>query len=136
MIKPINIEISPSGTCNAKCPWCFYRNQHKKEFIRYDKMVSLFLYFNKIGLKAITWTGGGEPTLHPKFDQLVSLAATYKFKQGLITNGLAKINYDPTKFEWIRVSVEVRKTCQICCKNHEINKLVNTAINIKDSDFV
>ena len=39
-------------------------------------------------------------------------------------------------FENFPNSVEVRKTCQICCKNHEINKLINTAMNIKDGDFV
>ena len=104
-VFPINIEISPSGTCNAKCPWCFYRNQHQKVFIQTTPLKSFLTYLDRRNIKAITWTGGGEPTLHPQFNEFVELVDKLKIKQGLITNGLAKINYDSKMFEWIRVSV-------------------------------
>jgi len=37
------------------------------------------------GVKSITWTGGGEPTLHPLFDQATKWAIP--LKQGLYTHG-------------------------------------------------
>jgi hypothetical protein len=33
-------------------------------------------------------------------------------------------------------SVPVIPSCQVCCKNHEINKLVNDASQLKDKEFV
>jgi hypothetical protein len=47
--------------------------------------------------KAISWTGGGEPTLHPDFE----LFNKTKVSQGLFTNGL---NVKKIEMDWIRVS--------------------------------
>jgi len=106
-VYPINIEVSPSHTCNAKCPWCFYAGTHVKKNIgmmNTDILVKMINDLAQLGLKALTWTGGGEPTLHPHFPDLVRLVADHNIKQGLFTNALLKPAYDPLHFEWIRVS--------------------------------
>ena len=36
---------------------------------------------------SVTWTGGGEPTLHPDFDALVAYAGAQGLKQGIYTHG-------------------------------------------------
>jgi len=95
-ILPIHIEISPSGRCNANCDWCFYKQDNQlidtEALLKTIKEIEPFV-------QAITWTGGGEPTLHPDFRKFIK----NNLKQGLFTNGL-KVNYDPSIFEWIRVS--------------------------------
>jgi len=100
-IIPINIEISISGICNATCDWCFYRTGHTKKLIDKDVMLKTIDDLCDMGLKAITWTGGGEPSCHPALSDFINRV---RIKQGLFTNGLAKPRYNPTKMEWIRVS--------------------------------
>lgn len=60
--------------------------------------------FKDCGGKAVSWTGGGEPTLHPRFPLFVQSAAINGLKQGMFTNALSKPHYNPESFEWIRVS--------------------------------
>ena len=106
-VYPINIEISLSHTCNAHCSWCFYTNTHvaKKEgMMDKDILFQLVQDLSELGIKAISWTGGGEPTLHPDFSEVVDLTDSLGIKQGLFTNALLKAEYDPAKFEWIRIS--------------------------------
>jgi MoaA/NifB/PqqE/SkfB family radical SAM enzyme len=57
-----------------------------------------------LSVQAVTWTGGGEPTLHPDFPQLCATAHEAGLEQGLFTNALAPPKYDPSLFKWIRVS--------------------------------
>jgi len=110
LIAPINVEISPSGRCNAACEWCFYRqNPHILKgldniLFKESRMEKLIEEFVEFGVKSISWTGGGEPALHPSFSKFVEWTNQAKLKQGLFTNGLSEVTYDPTLFEWIRVS--------------------------------
>ena len=39
------------------------------------------------GVNSITWTGGGEPTLHPDFDAIVERAQASGLEQGIYTHG-------------------------------------------------
>ena len=109
-VPPINAEISPSGLCDAKCDWCFYRQNPEKtkglDSVLFDekRMENLISEFLELGVRSISWTGGGEPTLHPSFYKFSKNAYDSRIRQGLFTNGLGKMNFDPSKFDWIRVS--------------------------------
>jgi len=110
IVPPVNIEISPSGRCDAACNWCFYRQDSCKipgldgKLFRESRMEGLVEEFAGFGVKSISWTGGGEPTLHPAFPKFVEWAHWAGLKQGLFTNGQKDVEYDPTFFDWIRVS--------------------------------
>jgi MoaA/NifB/PqqE/SkfB family radical SAM enzyme len=109
-VPPINIEISPSGTCNAACPWCFYRQEQGTikgldgTMFRESRMEGLVQEFAGMGVKSISWTGGGEPSMHPSFPKFVEMAHWAGLKQGIFTNALKIPQYNPSLFEWIRVS--------------------------------
>lgn len=109
-VYPINIEISPSNVCDAICEWCFYKGTHTKPnkgaYIDIGVLETLIKDLRSLDVKAISWTGGGEPTLHPDFKRITDLANDLGFKQGLFTNALHKsgIKYSPEHFTWIRVS--------------------------------
>lgn len=107
-VVPINIEVSLTHVCQAKCPWCFYRGTHQKmkpeSVLDFDVCKQLLQDMTMLGVKAVTWTGGGEPTLHPRFGELVNAASSLKLNQGLFTNGLDQPDYDPSLLDWIRVS--------------------------------
>jgi len=66
------------------------------------------LYLSDV--RAIEITGGGEPTIHPHFEQFVIEAADMGFELALVTNGTTW--HDRVKpvlkyFEWVRISVDV-----------------------------
>lgn len=101
---PILIEVSPTGYCNAKCPWCFFNGKKSAEKIDKDIMIQAIIDMTHIGVKAINWSGGGEPTLHPYFKAFITIANKLGLKQGLFTNGYDEIPCQEM-FEWIRISV-------------------------------
>ena len=109
-IYPIGVEISPSGICNAKCPYCLYRQDNNKlagldkNIFNEERMYDLIQEFILLGVKSITWTGGGDPPMHPSFFKFVRWANDAGLKQGLFTNGLRPISYDPSLLDWIRVT--------------------------------
>lgn len=102
--SPILVEIAPTGYCNAKCPWCFFKEKHSKERIDPEIMKQAIMDLSLVGVKAINWTGGGEPTLHPQFNEFVKLTQQLHLKQGLFTNAYQEIP-NQEAFSWIRVSL-------------------------------
>ena len=129
-ITPINIEISLTGKCDASCKECFYR--YDKDSLSIDTK-SLLAFIDQLeGVKAITWTGGGEPTLHKDFVEIVD---SVEIKQGLFTNALKLPAYNITNFEWIRVSKTDRPWPEksIAILSHTNNK-VGLCINYDGND--
>lgn len=124
-ISPINLEINLTNICNQRCVWCTYDYLHSNSYSLDDKEVKDLLEdANKLKIKSITWTGGGEPTLHKSFKKLTLQAANYGIKQGLNTNGLLLkndiINIICNNFTYIRISLDAAspKTYEVC---HGIN---------------
>ena len=111
-VNPINVEISPSGVCQANCEWCFFKDEKNQNMVDTGLLMKAINQFKGMGVKAVTWTGGGEPTLHKDFHKFVRTLYSLNIKQGLFTNGL-KVNYDPSLFEWIRVS-KTNKGWNLC----------------------
>lgn len=128
-VAPINVEISPSNKCNLHCSYCFYKNTHDTTIIDFDKLKDALSDMKKIGVKAISWTGGGEPTLHPQFNELVKYANSLGLKQGLFTNGTNDIKY-PEVFEWIRVSVSDNKLFGDYIQNWSKSTIVGVCTNV------
>ncbi|MBU1164138.1 radical SAM protein [Patescibacteria group bacterium] len=104
---PVLIEIAPTNYCNAECPWCFYAGNKNGEKIDKEVMLKTLSQLSSAGVKAISWTGGGEPTLHPNFNEFAKHANSLGYSQGLFTNALdyEKNRVDPEYFEWIRISL-------------------------------
>lgn len=104
-IIPVNVEISPSARCNAACSGCLYiqKGYARTGFIDTDILIGTLAEMDRLGVKAITWTGGGEPTLHPDFSKFVSRCGS--MSQGLFTNAKLRADYNPKWFEWIRVTL-------------------------------
>jgi MoaA/NifB/PqqE/SkfB family radical SAM enzyme len=40
-----------------------------------------------LGVKSVTYTGGGEPSLHPQFELIITETARFGLQQGIYTNG-------------------------------------------------
>lgn len=62
------------------------------------------------GVQGIVWTGGGEPTLHPHFEAIVTEAARLGLKQGMYTHGghidAARGALIKRLFSWVVISLD------------------------------
>jgi len=133
-VYPVNIEISPCGVCNASCAFCFYANTgelggHRQVFLQRTHLECVLEDARALGVKSITWTGGGEPTLYPKFGDIAAFTSSLNLQQGLFTNALATPRYDPSFFEWIRVTMTDRPYRRECIAPLRAAKTLGFAFN-------
>lgn len=109
----VTAHISPEGACNLKCPFCSvtFRSTHLN--LKLEVIQDFVEKLQSRGLKAVTLTGGGEPTVYKEFEELVEwLHYERGLELGVITNGtqLSRFSERTMKaFEWIRVSINIFK---------------------------
>ena len=101
---PITIEWDLTNRCDLGCNGCHFGYTHTRGPLAHKRekpvgaisggdvadtaMVLRALgQAQAAGVNAITWTGGGEPTLHPDFDAIVDHAHSLGLEQGLYTHG-------------------------------------------------
>lgn len=124
---PAQLQLVISDLCNHDCPWCAYRwdgyasNQHfglmedgsvqrnPNRMIPEEKCKEILSDAKAMGIGAIQFTGGGEPTAHPKHLNIFGHALERKLKCALVTNGsVLRDGWEQVlpRFEWIRVSMD------------------------------
>ena len=100
---PINVEIDLSNRCSHGCGWCHFAHTHTRgplagapkpagmldcgDQMDIDLIIRILGDLALAGVKSITWSGGGEPTLHPMFNHIVVGASAAGMDQGIYTNG-------------------------------------------------
>lgn len=135
---PVLIEINLTNYCNEACRWCISMYSHQGNpgmtpdekrirLVRLDEspamsghperrrgldisvLGSFLRQAQAKGLRAVTWSGGGEPTTHPGFPELVRTTTECGLEQGLMTNGFFPDGYVPMigqNLRWVRVSLD------------------------------
>lgn len=83
---PRTIQVETTSRCNLSCLTCF---RHQRN-IRKDMTLSNFTTFiEDVGfIKSVYPFGGGEPLLHPQFDEIINLASKHANFVGISTNGM------------------------------------------------
>ncbi len=105
-IPPISVEVHLTDNCNLCCPWCTDRDLHGNgAALELDKVKELMRYFGQVG-SGVTLEGGGEPTIHPNFKEIVAYGEECDVDMGLITNGTVDISELINKFKWVRISLD------------------------------
>lgn len=107
---PISMELSLTNLCNLACVWCCDSLVRRKYQGHLDKNI-LFNLFDELkigGSKGITVEGGGEPTLHPDFEEIVQRIKDSGMAVGLFSNGvkIEAVENNIDSFEWIRISLD------------------------------
>ena len=104
--RPIMVHMSPCNPCNLTCSFCCFANRAMGEMLTLDQMKSALDQFKALGAEGLEFTGGGEPTLHPKFDAIVQYAHDLGFKIGVCTNGsILKRIKTWHLFSWVRLGM-------------------------------
>jgi MoaA/NifB/PqqE/SkfB family radical SAM enzyme len=111
-IKPYHLQFSPTNKCNGNCSWCSCKNVDRSKEMPIDEIKEMLRYFALLGTKAITITGGGEPTLHPDIVSIMQKCIDEKIEIGMVSNGLrlSTMNHDDFKYfdkmlTWLRMSI-------------------------------
>lgn len=109
--RPVTFELDITNRCNNNCPACFgfYPGLNSQQMSLPD-IKEILGQIRGAGGKAVTFTGGGEPTMHPDISRALSLAKARGLDVALITNGL-KFNEElpesiMANCTWIRVSLD------------------------------
>jgi len=119
MIKPpIHIRIKPTNRCNHRCRYCAYRDDamrlgvdmDERDVLGFEKLLAIIDECNDMGVKAITFSGGGEPFCYPRFDEILQRLATTDLAFAALTNG-SLLTGEPARLfsrfgTWIRVSID------------------------------
>ncbi len=81
--------------CNNRCKWCYASpSGFRKDQMDFEKIEDYLKLMKSLGIRPIGLLGG-EPTLHPRLFDVISLAKRYGFKVTLYSNGrrLADMNF-------------------------------------------
>jgi MoaA/NifB/PqqE/SkfB family radical SAM enzyme len=121
--SPVHVLLVLSDLCNQNCSFCAYRdpgysssqlfhidgdyNPNRK--LPFKKVQEILQDCASMGVKAVSFTGGGEPTVHPQFQDSVDEATRLGLKYGLITNGVLLSKFDVSMASWIRISLDAAK---------------------------
>ena len=109
---PITVKIDLTNVCNHNCPGCIDADliANDNNELKYNLVVSLLGDLKRIGVKGINYTGGGEPTAHKEFANIIRTTSEMGFDIGLICNG-SLFHKHPMeellqKFVWVRISLD------------------------------
>jgi MoaA/NifB/PqqE/SkfB family radical SAM enzyme len=118
--SPVHVLLVLSDLCNQNCSFCSYRDPNYISSVLFHengnynpnrklpkiKAIEILDDCKEMGVKGIQFTGGGEPTVHPDFQEIVDYTTKLGLSWGLITNGVKLSKFDVSKASWVRVSLD------------------------------
>jgi MoaA/NifB/PqqE/SkfB family radical SAM enzyme len=119
ILAPIHVRIKPTNYCNHKCSYCAYRDTNLHVFGKDDvvrtmipkqKMMEIIDDIVDMGIKAVTFSGGGEPFMYSHMTETVQRLAESPVKFASLTNG-SLVKGDVAEIfarhgSWLRVSMD------------------------------
>ncbi|OGR41445.1 MAG: hypothetical protein A2X35_10580 [Elusimicrobia bacterium GWA2_61_42] len=87
--RPVTFELDVTNRCNNNCPACFgFHPGLDSAQMSFSGIKSVLRQIRAAGGKAVTFTGGGEPTVHPDIGRALAYARACGLDVALISNGL------------------------------------------------
>ncbi len=118
ILAPPHIRIKPTNVCNHRCSYCAYldaglqlgQDMVVKDFIPRLKMLEIVDDLIEMGVKAVTFSGGGEPFCYPYLLETVKKLSQSPIKFASLTNGSRLTGEVAEVFAhhatWLRVSMD------------------------------
>ena len=118
---PFYIRIKPTNLCNHHCAYCTYgagnsenQTENRDSVVRTDmipwlKMQEIIADMGEMGVKAVTFSGGGEPLTYPHIVDAVHLMQEKGIELSLISNGQLLSGGVAAAFypaKWVRISFD------------------------------
>ena len=127
---PVTVEWDLSNRCVLGCQDCHFAHTHVKgpwavkprtlpmafsstgDTADVTVVVTALREMAEAGVKAIVWSGGGEPTTHGRWQEIVAAAAGYGLEQGMYTCGglltEASARFESEHLTWVVVSLDCK----------------------------
>jgi MoaA/NifB/PqqE/SkfB family radical SAM enzyme len=124
---PVTVEFDLSNACSLGCqschfahthvagPWAVVQTDKPKDYSDTGKFADATLVKRALGemyscgVQGLVWSGGGEPTLHPRFEEIIRHAAAVGLQQGMYTLGghiTSKLADACKHMSWVVVSLD------------------------------
>lgn len=109
-IPPIHIQINPTNKCPYSCTFCSCGQRDLSQSYDIDKFKTMMDEFKKLGTKAVTITGGGDPLAYKHFSEMLDyIINVHGMEAAMVTNGFMfpqfKDDKNIEKMTWCRISV-------------------------------
>jgi len=117
-IAPIHVRIKPINLCNHHCWYCAYKakdiqlgeDMDQKDQIPEDKMMEIVEDLVNMGVKAVTFSGGGEPFLYKPLLKVTKKLIDGGIQIASLTNG-SKLEGELAEYfahngTWLRISLD------------------------------
>jgi len=112
IFSPISINLDLTSACNFSCPFCVdSRLINAGKTLALEDVKETIHTLHSRGLLSVILIGGGEPTLHKDFGEIVRYIKSKELQIGIVTNGsrLEKIEAivgELKEKDWIRISID------------------------------
>ncbi|MFZ5644535.1 MAG: radical SAM protein [Bacillota bacterium] len=114
---PLYIRIKPTNSCNHNCNYCHYaggkyldlEGAEARNQIPWEKMKEIIDDIGEMEVKAITFSGGGEPLVYPNILEAMNRLLEKGIQISIITNGhrlKGDIAEVLTRAKWVRISFD------------------------------
>jgi organic radical activating enzyme len=104
-IQPIHIQLNPTNKCNLNCSFCSCKGKDDAE-MTFEQVSDILSRFRKLGTKAVTISGGGDPLCHPRINDIIDKCKDLGIEVGLVTNAiLLPILKRSSDIKWCRISL-------------------------------
>lgn len=146
VVAPVHIRIKPMNHCNHDCWYCAYRvgNLQLGEDIDYKDTIPKVKMFEivddmiEMGVKAVTFSGGGEPLLYKPLSEAIKRLAEGGIRVATLTNGSnlkGKVADALAEYgTWVRVSTDAWDDASFA-KSRKIHEGEFTALLKNMRDF-
>ena len=118
ILPPIHIRIKPTNVCGHNCKYCAYRadnlqlgkDMNVRDYIPKEKMMEIVDDISDMGVKSVTFSGGGDPFYYPYLLETVKRLSNTNVKFASLTNG-GKLKDEIAEIFahmaiWLRVSMD------------------------------
>ncbi len=118
VLPPIHVRLKPTNSCNHRCRYCAYleedmqlgKDMNIRDSIPREKIQELIEDFITMGVKAVTFSGGGEPLTYPHITETMRRLENSPIKFASLTNGALlsgeKAEILARSGTWVRVSMD------------------------------
>ena len=118
LLAPVHVRIKPVNACNQRCWYCAYREDalslgsemSVRDRIPREKMREITDDLILMGVRAVTFSGGGEPLIYPFLPETIRRLGASGIQVATLTNGWRLqgevADALATYGTWVRISID------------------------------